>query len=145
MAPDTNTQAISRVDMTIPEALTFDDVLIVPGYSQVLPNEADTRTRFTRTIELNIPLISSQWTPSPRALWRSRWPSSAASASSIRTWTSPPSRRGPPGQKIRIRHGRQSTDHFPDQTLADARALMSLHRISGFPWSNAAPGAWSAS
>ena len=40
------------------EALTFDDVLLVPGYSEVLPHEADLRTRLTRTITLNIPLVS---------------------------------------------------------------------------------------
>lgn len=41
------------------EALTFDDVLLVPGYSEVLPHEADLRTRLTRTITLNIPLVSA--------------------------------------------------------------------------------------
>ncbi len=45
--------------MEIREALTFDDVLLVPGASEVLPNQADTRTRVTKRIELNIPLISS--------------------------------------------------------------------------------------
>jgi IMP dehydrogenase len=43
----------------IKEGLTFDDVLLVPGYSDVLPGEVDTRTRFSRSIELNIPLCSS--------------------------------------------------------------------------------------
>ncbi len=38
-----------RIETSIAEALTFDDVLVVPGYSQVLPSAADTRTRFTRT------------------------------------------------------------------------------------------------
>jgi IMP dehydrogenase len=41
------------------EGLTFDDVLLVPAYSDVLPGEVDTRTRFSRRIELNIPLCSS--------------------------------------------------------------------------------------
>jgi IMP dehydrogenase len=43
----------------IQEGLTFDDVLLVPAYSEVLPNEVDTRTRFSRGIDLNIPLCSS--------------------------------------------------------------------------------------
>ncbi|MFJ6830266.1 IMP dehydrogenase, partial [Pseudomonas sp. NPDC090964] len=38
------------------EALTFDDILLVPGYSEVLPNEVSLKTRLTRGIELNIPL-----------------------------------------------------------------------------------------
>lgn len=43
----------------IKEGLTFDDVLLVPAYSEILPTEVDTRTRFSRGIELNIPLCSS--------------------------------------------------------------------------------------
>jgi IMP dehydrogenase len=43
----------------IKEGLTFDDVLLVPAYSEILPSEVDTRTRFSRGIELNIPLCSS--------------------------------------------------------------------------------------
>src|SRR6476661_3168575 len=43
----------------IKEGLTFDDVLLVPAYSEVLPGEINTRTKFSRGIELNIPLCSS--------------------------------------------------------------------------------------
>lgn len=43
----------------IQEGLTFDDVMLVPAYSEVLPAEVDTRTRFSRRISLNIPLCSS--------------------------------------------------------------------------------------
>ncbi|AVM74886.1 IMP dehydrogenase [Magnetospirillum gryphiswaldense] len=45
--------------MQIKEALTFDDVLLVPAASDVMPNGVDTRTRITRSIELGIPLISA--------------------------------------------------------------------------------------
>ena len=41
------------------EALTFDDVLLLPGYSEVLPNEVSLKTRLTRKIDLNIPLVSA--------------------------------------------------------------------------------------
>lgn len=41
------------------DALTYDDVLIMPGYSEVLPTEVDLRSRFTRNITLNIPIASS--------------------------------------------------------------------------------------
>jgi IMP dehydrogenase len=41
------------------EALTFDDVLLVPAHSTVLPNTADLRTRLTKNITLNIPMISA--------------------------------------------------------------------------------------
>lgn len=43
----------------IKEGLTFDDVMLVPNYSEILPGDVDTRTRFSRGIELNIPLCSS--------------------------------------------------------------------------------------
>src|SRR5260221_9975384 len=44
---------------TLPEALTFDDVLLVPAESDVLPRDADLRTRLTERIALQIPLVSS--------------------------------------------------------------------------------------
>lgn len=42
-----------------PEGLTFDDVLLVPAYSEVLPREVSVKTRFSRNIELNIPIVSA--------------------------------------------------------------------------------------
>jgi IMP dehydrogenase len=47
------------LESPVPEALTFDDVLLVPAHSKLLPSEVDTKTRLTRTITLNVPLISS--------------------------------------------------------------------------------------
>ena len=47
------------INGSIPEGLTFDDVLLEPARSEVLPAEADTRTRLTRKISLNIPIVSS--------------------------------------------------------------------------------------
>lgn len=43
----------------VEEALTFDDVLLVPGYSEVLPHQVDLRTKLTRAITLNTPLVSA--------------------------------------------------------------------------------------
>jgi IMP dehydrogenase len=47
------------IDGAIPEGLTFDDVLLMPGKSSVLPSEVDTRTCLTRKIALNIPLVAA--------------------------------------------------------------------------------------
>ena len=47
------------LDGPVPEALTFDDVLLLPAKSAVLPPQVDTRTRFTRHITLNIPVVSA--------------------------------------------------------------------------------------
>src|SRR5882672_12662066 len=41
------------------EALTFDDVLLVPAYSEVLPREVDLSTQLTRSIRLNLPMLSA--------------------------------------------------------------------------------------
>src|SRR5437879_13557711 len=47
------------INGSIPEGLTFDDVLLEPARSEVLPAEADTRTRLTRKISMNIPIVSA--------------------------------------------------------------------------------------
>ncbi|MBO6937672.1 MAG: IMP dehydrogenase [Deltaproteobacteria bacterium] len=47
------------IEDRLPEALTFDDVLLLPGYSEFLPKDADLRTKVTRGLELNIPLLSA--------------------------------------------------------------------------------------
>src|SRR5713101_9549162 len=47
------------IEGAIPEGLTFDDVLLLPGKSNVLPGEADTRTCLSRKIALNIPIVAA--------------------------------------------------------------------------------------
>ena len=47
------------IENGIPEGLTFDDVLLVPALSEILPGEVDTRTQLTREITLNIPIVSA--------------------------------------------------------------------------------------
>ena len=50
------------------EGLTFDDVLIVPSESGVLPGDVSTRTRLTRTIELEIPVVSAAMSVVPEPM-----------------------------------------------------------------------------
>jgi IMP dehydrogenase len=47
------------LDAPIPEGLTFDDVLLLPAQSSVLPAEVDTQTKLTRHIALNLPIVSA--------------------------------------------------------------------------------------
>src|SRR5438270_11126354 len=47
------------IHFPVPEALTFDDVLLLPARSDVVPANADTRTRLSRNITLNIPVVSA--------------------------------------------------------------------------------------
>ena len=49
----------NRIESRIREGLTFDDVLLVPGASEVLPSEVDLRTQLTREISLNAPLVAA--------------------------------------------------------------------------------------
>jgi len=59
------------LDERVPEALTFDDVLLVPQKSEVLPSDADIKSRLTRTIALNVPIVSAAMdtvTESPLAI-----------------------------------------------------------------------------
>ena len=49
----------SMADMMIEEALTFDDILLIPSFSDVVPKDVDVRTRLTKRISLSIPIISA--------------------------------------------------------------------------------------
>src|SRR5215208_5674898 len=55
----TESPAFLRLDQTIVTALTFDDVLLVPQHSHVVPTQVDVSTRLTRNIRLNVPLVSA--------------------------------------------------------------------------------------
>ena len=48
-----------KMGQIIGEGITFDDVLLVPSYSQVIPNQVDLSTYLTKKIKLNIPIMSS--------------------------------------------------------------------------------------
>ena len=94
------------------EALTFDDVLLKPGLSEVLPSEVDIRTRITREIALNIPIVASAMdtvTEAQMAIAMAQ----AGGIGVIHRNLEPEQQAdaGPPGQEIRIRHGGQSGHH----------------------------------
>ena len=46
-------------DKVLREGLTFDDVLLIPAHSSVVPNDVETKTRLTRRLNLNIPILSA--------------------------------------------------------------------------------------
>jgi IMP dehydrogenase len=48
-----------QIELGLTTALTFDDVLLIPRHSPVLPSQVDVTTRFTRNIKLNVPLVSA--------------------------------------------------------------------------------------
>src|SRR6202158_1201945 len=59
MTDKTEAPARVSVEAGLATALTFDDVLLVPQHSNVLPNQVDVSTRLTRRIRLNVPLVSA--------------------------------------------------------------------------------------
>ena len=54
----------------IKEALTFDDVTLVPKYSEILPSEVDTSIKLTNNLKLRIPLLSLQWILLLKVKWQ---------------------------------------------------------------------------
>jgi IMP dehydrogenase len=120
--------------MEIREALTFDDVLLVPGASSVLPSDAQLATQVTKTIGLNIPILSSAMDTVTEARMAIAMAQSggmgvihrnldedeqAAHVRRVKRFVS-----GTVDNPVTLR---------PEQTLADAKILAEQYRITGFP------------
>ena len=116
------------------EGLTFDDVLLIPAYSEVLPRMVDLHTRFSRNISLNIPIVSAAMdtvTEAPMAIALAREGgigvihknmSIAAQAAQVR--------------KVKRSENGMITDPVTisqDQTVGDALQLMKENHIGGIP------------
>ena len=116
------------------EALTFDDVLLQPGHSLVMPGEVDIRTRLTREIELNIPIISSAMDTVTEARLAIAM-AQAGGLGVIHRNLSPEQQAEEVRQVKKFESGMvvNPVTIGPDATLADALALMKSHRISGIP------------
>ena len=120
--------------MEIREALTFDDVLLVPAASSVLPSTADTRTKVTREIAMNIPLLSSAMDTVTEARMAICMAQSGGIGVVHRNFTVDE-------QAEQIRQVKRFVSGTvynpitlrPEQTLADARKLMEQYSITGFP------------
>ena len=120
--------------MEIREALTFDDVLLVPGASLVMPSTADTATHVTKAIALNIPLLSSAMdtvTEKKMAIAMAQAGGMGVVHKNLDVETQ--------AREIRqVKRFVSGTVYNPitlsaDQTLADAKALMERYRVTGFP------------
>ena len=115
-------------------ALTFDDVLIRPAASNVLPNEVDISSRITRTISLNIPVISSAMDTVTEAALAIAMAQAGGIGVLHRNMT-PEAQAAEVAQVKKFESGmvvNPVTIH-PEATLADALGLMAQHRISGIP------------
>ena len=120
--------------MQIREALTFDDVLLVPAASSVLPSEADTRTRLTRAIGMNIPVVSSAMDTVTEA----RMAIAMAQAGGMGVIHRNLDVEEQAAQVARVKRFVSGVVYDPitltaDQTLADAKALQERYSVTGFP------------
>ena len=120
--------------MEIREALTFDDVLLVPAQSSVLPSTADTRTQVTKSIRLNIPLLSSAMDTVTEARMAIAMAQSGGMGVIHRNLDLDEQAR----QVRRVKRFESGIVYnpvtlTPEQTLADAKALQERYRVTGFP------------
>ncbi|MBI5530609.1 MAG: IMP dehydrogenase [Candidatus Doudnabacteria bacterium] len=116
------------------KALTFDDVLLVPQYSEILPSEADTRAKFSRNIKLNIPLVSSAMD----TVTESRLAINLAQAGGIGIIHKNLKIGEQAAEVSRVkRYDSGIVNHpitiFPEDTLGKVFDLMSKMGIAGFP------------
>ncbi|MFZ2008095.1 MAG: IMP dehydrogenase [Stellaceae bacterium] len=120
--------------MEIRQALTFDDVMLVPAASSILPGDTDTKTRITREIELGIPLISAAMdTVTEGALAIAM---AQAGGLGVIHRNLPVDQQSAEVRKVKKFEAGMVVNPVtihPDETLADALALMANHRISGIP------------
>src|SRR5580658_7201883 len=123
--------ALNAKDL-LPEAYTFDDVLLKPGASDILPSDADIRSRITRSVSLNIPIIASAMDTVTEA----HMTIAMAQAGGIGVIHR---NLDPAAQAVQVRQVKKfesgmvvnAVTIHPDATLADAQALMHENRISG--------------
>ena len=118
----------------IGEGITFDDVLLVPAYSQVIPNQVDLSTYLTKTIKLNIPMMSAGMdtvTEHRMAIAMARQGGIGIIHKNMTI-----EQQAEEVDKVKRSENGVITDPFslsPDHTLADANDLMAKFRISGVP------------
>ena len=118
----------------IGEGITFDDVLLVPSYSQVIPNQVDLTTNLTKKIRLNIPMMSAGMD----TVTEHRMAIAMARQGGIGIIHKNMSIEAQAEEVDKVKRSENGviTDPFsltPEHTLADADALMAKFRISGVP------------
>jgi IMP dehydrogenase len=116
------------------EALTFDDVLVVPAYSEVLPRDVDTSTRLTRNLRINIPIVSSAMD----TVTESRLAIALAQEGGIGILHKNMTIEQQAAQVRKVKRSESGMILDPitlhdDATIADALAIMKENKIGGIP------------
>jgi IMP dehydrogenase len=118
----------------IPEALTFDDVLMRPGHSEVLPHETDLRSRITKTITVNLPIVSSAMDTVTEARLAIAMAQAGGFGVIHRNLT--PEQQAEEVRKVKRFESGIVVNPLtvgPDATLGEAMAIMNAKGISGLP------------
>src|SRR5580658_8306828 len=116
------------------ECLTFDDVLLAPAYSEVLPKDVETRSRLTKGIELNVPLVSAAMdsvTEARTAITMAREGGIGILHKNLE----------PDAQALEVQRVKRAESGMvaapvtvrPTQSLREALGIMQQHNISGVP------------
>src|SRR5580698_5145096 len=122
------------IQHAIPEGLTFDDVLLLPARSEVLPAEADTRTKLTRTIPLNVPIVSSAMDTVTESHLAIALAQQGGMGFIHRNMSI--DRQAEEVDRVKRSESGMIVDPItiaPDKKISDALALMQRYRISGVP------------
>jgi IMP dehydrogenase len=121
-------------DPDIPFGVTYDDLLLLPGYSEVLPTEIDTRSRATRRVEVRVPILSAAMD----TVTSSRLAVALAKEGGLgvihKNWS--PEDQAREVEKVkRSAHGviADPVTLRPDARVAEARRMMAAHNVSGVP------------
>src|SRR6201995_2464916 len=120
--------------MEIRQALTFDDLMLVPAASATMPGETDTRTRLTREVELGIPLVSAAMDTVTESALAIAMAQTGGIGVVHRNMTV--EQQADEVRKVKKFEAGMVVNPVtihPDETLADALQLMASHRISGIP------------
>src|SRR5579859_6754676 len=123
------------------ESLTFDDVLIVPGYTEVLPAQTDVRARLAADIELNIPILSAAMDTVTEA--RLAIALAREGGLGILHRNLSPEAQAAEAEKVKRSESGMIVDPVtlpPSASLQEAETLMATFRISGVPITDQASG-----
>src|SRR3954468_20928510 len=122
------------LDRIVYQGITFDDVLLEPGYSDVVPKDTDVRTQLSRNVRINIPIVSS--------------PMDTVTESELAIALAQEGGIGIIHKNMSVAHQTREVDKVkrsengiitdpitlpPDETVGNAKRLMDQHKISGVP------------
>src|SRR3954462_11145332 len=125
--------AENGVDRLI-EGLTFDDVLLRPGHSEVLPGDVGVKTRLTRSIALNLPIIASAMdTVTAARMAIAMAPNGGHGVIHRNLYPEPQAEQVRLVKKFESGMVLNPITISPDETLKDALGLIKRHGISGIP------------